>query len=411
MPEFLQLLPPQEALERLLAHLPARPKEEQVETEQALGRVTFAPVLAPQPLPDFSRSTVDGYAVRAGDTYGASEGLPAYLRLAGEIQMGAAPGFPLWAGECALIHTGGMLPEGADAVVMLEYTQLARSEEVEILRAVAPAENILKVGEDVTLGQEVIPAGKSLRPADLGGLMALGLSSLAVVRRPRVGIISSGDEVVPPDVQPKPGQVRDVNAYTLSALVEEAGGEPVRYGVVPDNPEALEARARQALGECDLVVITAGSSASTRDLTSEVIDRLGEPGVLVHGVNVRPGKPTILAVCAGKAVIGLPGNPVSALVIAALFVRPVVEALLGLKSPQPRPRLPARLAINLPSQAGREDWIPVRLLPGPDGYIAEPVFGKSNLIFSLAQANGLVRIPPDATGLDAGQIVDVYFLF
>jgi molybdopterin molybdotransferase len=304
-----------------------------------------------------------------------------------------------------------MLPEGADAVVMLEYTQPARLAEMEILRAVAPSENVLKIGEDVKVGQEVIPAGKKLRPADIGGLMALGFRQVTVACRPRVGILSSGDEVISPEATPAPGQVRDINAYTLSALVEDAGGEPVRYGIVPDQAEVLEKRARQALEECDLVVITAGSSASTRDLTSQVIQQLGEPGVLVHGVNVRPGKPTILAVCDGKAVIGLPGNPVSALVIAALFVRPVIAALLGLRSPRPEARIPARLSINLPSQAGREDWIPVRIVSGADGFTAEPIFGKSNLVFSLAQADGLVRIPPDATGLSAGELVDVYYLF
>jgi molybdopterin molybdotransferase len=202
--------------------------------------------------------------------------------------------------------------------------------------------------------------------------------------------------------------VRDVNAYTLSALVQDSGGTPVRYGILPDREQALRESAAQALSECDAIVITAGSSASARDLTAQVINGLGKPGVLVHGVNVRPGKPTILGVCNGKTVIGLPGNPVSALVIASLFVTPVVQALLGLQRGRPRPRLPARLMLNLASQAGREDWIPVRLVPSQGGYLADPVFGKSNLIFSLARADGLLRIPVDATGLAAGEMVEVY---
>ncbi|HEX7973686.1 MAG TPA: gephyrin-like molybdotransferase Glp, partial [Anaerolineales bacterium] len=419
MPEFLELIPPAEALELLLRNLDPSTEPEEVEVAGALGRVTAASQAAPHPLPTFARSTVDGYAVRAADTYGASESLPAYLRVSGEVSMGAVPSFALTSGCCALIHTGGMLPEGADAVVMVENTQAIRglpSEalEVEILRATAPWENVLKVGEDVVAGEIVVPAGTRLRPAEIGGLMALGITRLPVARRPRVGLLSSGDEVVPPEAPLQPGQVRDVNAYSLSALVEQAGGEPVRYGILPDRIEALSAAARGALAECDMVVITAGSSASSRDLTSQVIDELGRPGVLVHGVNVRPGKPTILAACAQgsrrKAVIGLPGNPVSALVIASLFVAPVVESLLGLQRRTPRASIPARLSLNLPSQSGREDWVAVRLLPEPGGYRAEPVFGKSNLIFTLARADGLVRIPPDATGLEAGQPVAVVLL-
>ena len=410
MPEFLELLPPGEALSRFMSHLAPIVEVEEIASSQALGRVTATRVLAPHPLPSFPRATVDGYAVRAADTFGASDSLPCYLRLVGEVPMGTEAGFGLAPGQCAIIHTGGMLPEGADAVVMVEHTQFAVAGEVEILRSVAMGENVLKVGEDVAQGEEVIAAGTRLRPAEIGGLMALGITRLGVARRPRVGILSSGDEVVPPEVAPGPGQVRDVNAYTLCALVEAAGGVAIQYGIVPDNPTDLQAATRRALAECDVVVITAGSSASTRDLTAQVINGLGTPGVLVHGVNVRPGKPTILAVCGGKAVIGLPGNPVSALVIAMLFVVPVIEFLQGMRRGLPHPYVQARLAINLPSQAGREDWFPVRLVPVENGYRAEPIFGKSNLIFHLAQADGLVRIPADANGLAAGELVDVYFM-
>ncbi|MBN1371557.1 MAG: molybdopterin molybdenumtransferase MoeA [Anaerolineaceae bacterium] len=403
MPEFLELLPPAQALRRLLDHLPAPdPVVETLPVTQALGRVTARSVLSPERLPAFARSTVDGYAVKARDTFGASDSLPGYLILVGEVPMGAQPGFDVRLGQAALIHTGGMLPEGADAVVMLEYTQAARPGEVEVLRAAAPGENLLHPGEDVQVGQEVLSAGWRLRPAEIGGMLALGIGTVQVARRPRVAILSSGDEVVPPEVTPMPGQVRDINSYSLAALVERSGGEAVLYGIVPDRAEVLEERMRAALAECDVVVITAGSSASTRDLTAAVIGRMGAPGVLVHGVNVKPGKPTILGVCAGKPVIGLPGNPVSALVIAGLFVAPVVERLLGLPEGRPKACVPARLAVNLPSQAGREDFIPVRLVAGEDGYRAEPIFYKSNLIFTLAQADGLVHIPADANGLEVG---------
>jgi molybdopterin molybdotransferase len=411
MPEFLELLPPAAALEKMFASLPqAILSTEKIDTIFALGRVIKDPVLAHEPLPAFARSTVDGYALRAADTYGATEALPAYLPLAGEVPMGAAPAFALPPGTAASIHTGGMLPQGADAVLMMEYTQESRPGELEVLRAVGAGENILKVGEDVAVGQEVLPAGARLRPAEIGGLMALGLTEVEVVRQPRVGIISSGDEVVPPNQAAQPGQVRDINSYSLSALVTQAGAEPVRYGIVGDQAAALEAALQSALAECDLVVVTAGSSASTRDLTAAIVNRMGQPGVLVHGVNVKPGKPTILAVCDGKAVIGLPGNPVSALVIARIFLIPVIEKLSGLTVGGARRSAQARLTVNLASQAGREDYIPVRLISTADGLAADPIFYKSNLIFMLARADGLVRIPADATGLGAGMIVEVEYL-
>jgi molybdopterin molybdotransferase len=400
MPEFLQLIPPELALNRWLEYLPIAPAVELVNIDDAFGRVTAEVVTSAGPLPAFPRSTVDGYALRAADTYGASESLPAYLKMDGEIQMGSQPLIKTKVGNAILIHTGGMVPEKADAVVMLEYTQLA-GEMVEVLRPVAVGENVIQAGEDVKPGEPVIPAGRRLRPQEIGGLAALGKTMIHVAVKPRVAILSSGDEVVPPEIEPRPGQVRDANSFSLSALVQAAGGEPVRYGIYPDELPLLTRAAEQAIRECDIVVFTAGSSASARDLTAQVINQLGEPGILVHGVGVRPGKPTILANCQGKAVIGLPGNPVSALVIARLFLKPVIERTLGMPFWQPKSGIAARLMMNLPSQAGREDWVPVRLKSGPEGLQAEPIFSKSNLIFSLVRADGLVRVPPDATGLAA----------
>jgi molybdopterin molybdotransferase len=410
MPEFLTLLPPGQAINLFLSRLTSNPNPHLTSTKFASGRVTSSPVVAPHPLPEFNRTTVDGFAVRAADTYGASESLPVYLELVGEVPMGSMPEFKLRRAQCALIHTGGMVPEGADAVVMVEYTQSSRVGEVEILRAVAVGENVIHIGEDVQTGQEVIPSGTRLRPAEIGGLMALGITHVDVARRPWVGILSSGDEVIPPEQRPSIGQVRDVNAYTLTSLVIESGGKPVNYGIIPDTESAMVEVASRAKRECDIVVITAGSSASTRDLTSIVINQLGEPGVLVHGVNIRPGKPTILAVCDGTAMIGLPGNPVSALVIAGLFVRPAIKKLLGEATNRPQGMISARLSINLSSQAGREDWIPVRLLETETGLEAEPIFGRSNLIFTLASSDGMICIQEDATGLSAGEIVDVILM-
>jgi molybdopterin molybdotransferase len=425
MPEFLTLLPPDRARDELLSHLsPLVIDSESIGVAHAIGRFTAADTFAPHPLPDFPRTTVDGYAVRAKDTFGASDSLPAYLTLIGEVPMGDMPSFELVAGQCALIHTGGMLPNGADAAVMIEYTQAIASsrlspeeggkKEIEIFKSVADGENVIRVGEDVAQNQLVIPKGTQIRPAEVGGLMALGITSINVVKRPRVGLISTGDEVIDPTQTPRPGQVRDVNSYTLGALVEKSGGMAVRYGIFSDQFEVLKGAAAKALSECDVVIITAGSSASTRDMTADVIRTLGEPGVLVHGINTRPGKPTILGVCNGKAVIGLPGNPVSALVNGYLFVVPVIEKCLG-ALPRPKATVMAKLTVNLPSQAGREDWWPVRLLPSSgrgqgEGFSAEPIFGKSNLIFTLAAADGLLRIHPDATGLSAGEVVEVVLI-
>lgn len=425
MPEFLTLLPPDEARRLLLSHLTTPDREsELIDVPSALGRVLAEDVTAPHALPDFERSTVDGYAVRAGDTHGASDSLPAYLHLIGEVPMGDAPAFEIGTGHCASIHTGGMLPHGSNAVVMLEYTQRTiksgqvpgRPDEIEVFRAVADGENVIQIGEDVAQGQVVQPRGRRMRPAEIGGLMALGITQVRVVRKIRVGLISTGDEIIDPHQSPRPGQVRDVNSYTLGALVDKSGGVAMQYGIIPDTFEALKETAARALSECDMVIITAGSSASTRDMTADVIRSLGKPGVLVHGINTRPGKPTILGVCNGRAVIGLPGNPVSALVNGYLFVVPVIEQLLA-AIPKPRPVVSARLTVNLPSQAGREDWWPVKLFrpersgaQSKDNYLADPIFGKSNLIFTLAAADGLLRIHPDATGLSAGETVEVMLI-
>jgi molybdopterin molybdotransferase len=268
---------------------------------------------------------------------------------------------------------------------------------------------VLQPGEDVAAGETVLTAGSRLKPAAIGGLMALGLTTATVARRPTVAIISSGDEVVAPGRPLGPGQVYDVNTYALQALIAAAGAAPLSFGIIPDDAVAFRAAAEEALAAADIVVFTAGSSVSVRDLTAHTIDALGTPGVLVHGVSVRPGKPTILAACDGKAVIGLPGNPVSALLIARRFLVPLIDRLLG-AAPAPVPQIGARLMINLSSASGREDWVPVRLRAGKEGLEAEPIFGKSNLIFTLAKADGLVCVPAAANGLPAGSDVQVELL-
>lgn len=409
MPEFLKLTPPNEAMQIFLTNLSAAPrKTETLPVLEAAGRVLAVDVYAIEQLPAFCRSTVDGFAVQAASTFGASDSLPVYLKLVGESPMGGQPDFKISKGQSAIIHTGGMLPEGSNAVVMMEYTQEAGANEVEVQRAVSVGENVIEPGEDVKPGELLLAAGKIITPAVIGGLMSQGIHEVEVVKPPRIGILSSGDEVIEPHLVPKPGQVRDVNSFSLSALVKELGGEPVRLGVSSDREEDMRFRVKSAIQECDALVITAGSSASVRDLTARILGEMGKPGVLVHGIRFRPGKPTILAVCDGKPAIGLPGNPVSALVVGGLFIKPMINHLLGREPMSPRPFVLAKLSSNTPSQAGKEEWFPVYLHQTEEGYIAEPIFYKSNLIFALAKADGLIRIPIDANGLEAGNVVEVY---
>ncbi len=406
MTEFFTLLPPAEALQRLLERLPGTLPPESVPTAAALGRVLAAGIDSPADLPAFPRSSMDGYAVRARDTFGATPSLPTYLKVAGEIRMGSVPAISLQPAHATLIHTGGMLPENADAVVKVENTQPSRENEIEILKAAAVGENVLKVGEDVTRGTEILPSGLRLRPQDLGALMALGITHIEVARRPSVALIATGDEVMPPEAATGPGQVRDINSYTLSGLVASVGGLPKRYGIVPDDLASLKNTAEKALRECDVLAISAGSSASVRDITEQVLHSLGAPGVLLHGVAVKPGKPTILAVANGKPAFGLPGNPVSAMVIARILLLPTLHFLQGTLAGDGT-MVSARLTRNVASTAGREDHVPVRILHRDGETLAEPVFGKSNLIFTLVRSDGSVTVPLNSNGLSQGEIVDV----
>jgi molybdopterin molybdotransferase len=407
MPEMFKVLPPAEALEVMLEHLPSVVGEETVATADALDRVLTGRLTAQSPLPSFVRSTMDGYALRSADTYGATEGLPAYLAVVGEVPMARESGLEIGPGQTAVIYTGGMVPPGADSVVMVEQTQNLDASSIEVLRAVAPGENVIGIGEDVKEGEPLFEAGHVLRPQDLGGLMALGITSVNVAAKPRVAIVSTGDEVIPPHMAPAPGQIRDINTYTIAGLVTRAGGIPLPHGIVSDEYESLFSAARAALESSDILVISAGSSVSTRDLTADVVNNLGKPGVVVHGVALKPGKPTILGVCNGKPVLGLPGNPVSAMVVAGLFLIPLLSRMQGDLAP-PVPRcVNARLTRNVPSAPGREDYIPVRLVERDDEIWAEPVFGKSNLIYTLVKADGKIRVPLDSNGLHQGKPVSV----
>ena len=411
MPEFFNVLPPQRALATLLDLLPLAPLGmEDVPVQESLGRVSAAQLFSAEDLPAFPRSTVDGYSLRAADTFGASEGLPAYFTVVGEVPMGRPALVGVGLGQAAVTSTGGMLAKGADAVVMVENTQLVDANTIEVVRPVAPGENVVQIGEDVLTGSPILPGGHLLRPQDLGGLTALGITTVTVARRPRVAILSMGDEVVDPDATPGPGQIRDVNSYTIAALVVRAGGEPVPLGIVSDDYEAQLTAARESIKHADTLVFSAGSSVSSRDLTAEIINALGEPGVLVHGLSIRPGKPAIVGMVKDKPVFGLPGNPVSAMIVFGLLVRPTLYHLAGCATPPQPATTTARVTRDIASASGREDYVPVRLFQTEEGErAAEPVFGKSNLIYTLIRADGLVQVPLDRAGLYAGETVAVRF--
>jgi molybdopterin molybdotransferase len=405
--ELFHVLTPGDAFAKLAPYLHGPGATDRVRTMDALGRVLAEDLRAPGSLPTFRRSTMDGFAVRAADTFGSSEALPAYMSVIDEVLMGRPAERSPSLGEAVRIATGGMLPDGADAVVMVENTQDVDATTIEVLRPAAPGENVIQVGEDIGPGDLLLSSGHLLRPQDIGGLLALGIVQVAVATRLRVGIISGGDEIVTPDTEPGPGQIRDINSYTIAALVERAGHTPVLMGVVPDVYEDLERAARDGLAQVDVLILSAGSSVSTRDMTAQVIASLGEPGVLVHGVSLKPGKPTILAMIGEKPVFGLPGNPVSCMVTFDLFVAPTLHKLAGRTGTEHRQSVAARLSRNVASAPGREDYFQVRLEQRPDGLWAEPVFGKSNLIYTLVKADGMVRIDLDTSGLTEAQWVQV----
>ncbi|HLN60453.1 MAG TPA: gephyrin-like molybdotransferase Glp [Symbiobacteriaceae bacterium] len=409
--EFFDLKPVEEARALFLQSCTTtRPAVETVPLPDALGRVTAAATLAPTDLPPFPRTSVDGYAVKAADTFGASEGLPAYLRVTAEILMGQAPALPLRTGEAQRISTGGALPAGADAVVMIEYTEALAADEIGVMRPVSPGENVMQRGEDGRQGEALLPAGHQVRAQELALLQSAGVLAIGVFRRPTVAIISTGDELVAPEQEPGPGQIRESNAAAVTALVRRDGGQPTYLGRAADTEESIRSLLQAALAY-DVILISGGSSVGTRDLTSQMIAELGQPGILVHGVKLKPGKPTILAVAGGTPVVGLPGHPVSAQVVYGLFVTPLLRQLQGLPAEPPFiPVVRAKLTKNVPSAPGRTDCVRVRLRRENGEVLAEPVHGKSGLISTLVKADGLVVIPSAKEGLLAGDWVDVEVL-
>ena len=378
-----------------------------IPTDSSLGRVIAEEIRSPENLPAFPRSSMDGFSVRARDTFGASESLPALLEVVADIQTGRSPDVDLKPGQAAVAYTGGMLADEADAVVMVERTQPADSRSIEVLRSVAPGENVIHTGEDVRAGDLLFSPGHTIRPQDIGGLLALGIHDVPVLRRPRVAIVSTGDELVPPNARPERGQIRDINTYTIAARVTQCGAQPLIIGLVPDEYAPQLEAARNGINSADMLVFSAGSSLSSRDMTASVFNKLGEPGVLLHGISIKPGKPTIVAVADGKPLFGLPGNPVSALVVFDLLVAPAIRVLSGTTSQPIVNTIDTILTNDVPSESGREDYVPVKLSQSNSIPAAKPVFGKSNLIYTLINSDGLIEIPADSGGLYAGETVSV----
>jgi molybdopterin molybdotransferase len=380
---------------------------------EAVGFALDEDVVCPTDLPPFDRSTMDGYAVQAGDTFGASEGLPAYLKVIGEVRMGEAPAFNLSERQAAAIPTGGMLPPGADAVVMIEHIQpwggdlsaSLQAGSIEVLRPVAPGDNIVHQGDDVRAGEVLLSAGPRLRPQDISALAGLGIATVRI-RRPRVAVLSTGFELVAPDQPLAPGQIRDMNGPALRAAARAAGAEPVNLGLVSDDPEAIRAALCTGLAEADIVLVSGGTSVGTEDVIHDIISSLGKPGVLVHGLAVKPGKPVVIGLVNEVPVFGLPGHPTSCLVM----FRELVSALLRVAAgSEPQTSLPvrARLTRNYPSQAGREELVPVRVEKRDGAWEATPLLGPSAFISTLVAADGLVRVPFAAEGLHEGDEVEV----
>jgi len=387
--------------------------KERVAVRGAAGRVLAQALTAPVDLPHFNRSDMDGYAVRAAETFAASAGQPSYLRVVGAIEMGQVARRPLHPGEAMRIATGGMLPPGADAVVMVEHTDELDDGTVEVRRGVSPWQHVLRKGEDVARGTPVLAAGRRLRPRDLGALTGLGVTRVSVFRRPCMALISTGDEIVPPERKPRPGQVRNINQFSLTAIAEEAGATVNDYGVIRDRVEDLRRALTEALAHDDVVFISGGSSVGVKDLTTDVITSFPESEIVCHGISVAPGKPTILARARRKPVVGLPGHPVSAIVIFELFGVPLLRRLGGESAEHiftPRRSLRARLGENVASQPGREDYVRVRLVQGEEGLVAQPLPGKSGAVIHLLHADGLIRVPALSEGLEEGVETEVILI-
>ncbi len=385
-----------------------RVETEDIPLDESFGRILAVSVDADVDLPDFTRSTMDGYAVRASATFGASEANPAYLTIKGTVSMGESPAFSTGSDEAARISTGGMLPEGADSVVMIEHTEAIDHTTTEVYRSVAPGQHILEKGEDIPKGAVLVPKGKRLRPQETGLLAAFGKKTVTVYKKPVVGIISTGDEIVSVHETPAPGQIRDINMYTLSGLIRKAGAVPVSFGIVRDDFDDLFKKCTTALAQSDMVLISGGSSVGTLDFTIDVLSALPKSDILVHGISISPGKPTILAKSQNLSIWGLPGQVTSTMVVFEIVVKPFINHISGLSlKNESNFKFSARLSRNIASAQGRTEYIRVRL-NHKDGILwADPILGKSGLINTMVNADGLIEIGTNTEGLEKGVTVAV----
>jgi molybdopterin molybdotransferase len=380
-----------------------------VPIRSAFNKVLARDIESSEDLPGFQRSTVDGYALAARDTFGASEGLPALFSMVGEVRMGEIPQFRLKRGECALIPTGGMLPEEADAVAMVEYSQRLEEGVVEITRPVSPLENVIRPDDDVKRGQVILQKGILLRPQDLGILACLGISHVEVFEKPKATIISTGEEIVDISQKPRAGQVRDINSYTLGGLCIKEGVEPIYLGIAGDTFEDLRSHVEKAISQADVVLLSGGSSIGVKDLTLDTFLSFEGVELVAHGISISPGKPTIFVKKGNKTLWGLPGHPVSAMIIFDVFLRYLFNKLKGLSDPDEEGShfMEAELDRNVESVSGREDYIRVKLSRREGQVIATPILGKSGLISTMVEADGIVRIDMNTEGLYRGDKVKV----
>ncbi|MBR0039765.1 MAG: molybdopterin molybdotransferase MoeA [Oscillospiraceae bacterium] len=401
---MLEVKTPAEVLALIPKEFRPLGEAETVSCTEAAGRVLAENITAEEYVPDFDRSTVDGYACRAADTFGCSDAIPAVLNVAGEVLMGQGADFTLPRGGCAYVPTGGAIPRGADCAVMIEYTEDYGDGTVGILKPGAPGMNLIFRGDDVCPGKAILPAGRVLTPQDIGALAAIGRTMVTVARKLRVGVISTGDELVPPDETPKPGQVRDVNTPLLSAMLRDFGAKAVSYGIIADDEDLLRRKVRQATGECDAVILSGGSSVGVKDAACRIIEEIGE--LLLHGIAVKPGKPTILGKAGNKPLIGLPGHPAAACLVAQLFVLPLLGRLMG--RTQEDFAVTAFLTESVGANHGREQITACRLRREGERLLAAPIRSKSGLITQLAGADGYFIIERDCEGLPKGAQVKVF---
>ncbi|MCW2278195.1 gephyrin-like molybdotransferase Glp [Heliophilum fasciatum] len=406
--DFFQCLPLDKARDRIagsLAGVTVAP--ETVLLIDALGRVAAQDLRSPEDLPPFSRSTVDGFAVRSADTFGASETAPAFFVVIGEVFMGQAAPMELAPGQAVAIPTGGMVPAGADAVIMLEYTEQPDRQTLLALKPVAPGENMVAKGEDVSAGRRMVKQGQKITPGHIGVLAACGITEVLVRQRVKVALISTGDELVDIHETVQMGQIRDVNSYALGAMLKEAGCQVTLMGIVRDCGADFIEALQKATKDHHLVIISGGSSVGARDYTVEAINALGDPGVLFHGIAVKPGKPTIFGMIHQVPIFGLPGHPVAAMVVSEQVVKPALRLLSGQSEYTEPYRVSASLGRNLASTPGRDDFFWIRLHPQGESYRAEPILGKSGLIGLITEADGMLHIPADQSGLYDGEQVKI----